>query len=607
MMKALYSWFNARTGLGDWCAGVANAPVPGGACFCKVLPCTITFAFCVQAITGFFLWAYYSPSEQTAWESVYFLQYEVAGGWLLRAIHHYSAHVMLAMLIVYFLQSVLRGGYRAPREMVFWVIVALGLCALAAILTGDLLSWDQNGYAATKTRTGFLAALPLIGPSLLRLAIGGPGPAMGHLALTHFFAFHVGLFGAGFLLLLIVRAVLGYRADAVQVAEGQPAVPYWPAQAWRVAVACLAMMAVVLFLACRHGVPLLSPANTDVASAYEAARPEWFLVGVFEIRNIFSGALVPVFILPGLVLCLVLAMPFLAKYTIGQVFNVAVTLALLIALVGMSYHSLAKDRADPAHQKAIALERWQAQRVLELIGQHQGIPPTGALSLLQNDAKVEGRRLFTQYCATCHNHGTNSDTAEIGEDIWIEQSTAPNLSGFATRRWLTGLLDPKQIVGPEYFGNTKLRRSKMVGWVKDNLGNLDEDGKKNLEKTIAALSAEAKLPAQRDLDAKDAKIIEEGRKLIVDDFSCTDCHKFHDAGTQGDAPNLTGYGSLEWTAGVIRNPAASRFYGKINDRMPAYASSASDPSQNALTARQIELLADWLRGQWCQPGRGTDE
>ena len=129
MMKALCSWFNDRTGLGDWCCRMAESPVPGGACMCKVLPCTITFAFCVQAITGFFLWAYYSPSEQTAWESVYFLQHEVLGGWLLRAIHHYSAHVLIALLILYVVQSILRGAYRAPRELVFWAIVGLGLCA----------------------------------------------------------------------------------------------------------------------------------------------------------------------------------------------------------------------------------------------------------------------------------------------------------------------------------------------------------------------------------------------------------------------------------------------------------------------------------------------
>ncbi len=76
--------------------------------------------------------------------------------------------------------------------MVFWATVGLGLFALAAVLTGDLLSWDQNGYAATKTRTGFLTLLPWVGDSLLKLAIGGPGPALGHLTLTRFFALHVG-------------------------------------------------------------------------------------------------------------------------------------------------------------------------------------------------------------------------------------------------------------------------------------------------------------------------------------------------------------------------------------------------------------------------------
>ena len=48
--------------------------MPGRACGCKVWPAAILFAFCVQAITGFFLWVFYSPSEQTAWESVWFIQ-----------------------------------------------------------------------------------------------------------------------------------------------------------------------------------------------------------------------------------------------------------------------------------------------------------------------------------------------------------------------------------------------------------------------------------------------------------------------------------------------------------------------------------------------------
>ena len=200
-VKVVVSWLRERTGL-----------AAGRPCCGKVWPCAILFAFCVQAVTGFFLWCYYSPSRQTAWESVYFLQSQVAGGWLLRAIHHYTAHLLLALLIIYIVQSILTRACRAPRELVFWALVGMALMALAAFLTGDLLAWDQQGYYATKTRTSFLTLLPWVGESLLRLAIGGPGPELGTLAVTRFFALHVGLFSGGFLLLLLVRGMLARRA-----------------------------------------------------------------------------------------------------------------------------------------------------------------------------------------------------------------------------------------------------------------------------------------------------------------------------------------------------------------------------------------------------------
>lgn len=609
-MKALYDWFNDRTGFGDWCGWLADTPVAGRACWCKVLPSAVLFAFCLQAITGFCLWVFYSPSAQTAWESVYFLQDEVAGGWLLRAIHHYSAHVLLALLMLSVVQTILTGAYRAPRELVFWATVGLGLCALAAVLTGDLLSWDQNGYASTKTRTGFLTFLPLVGDSLLKIAIGGPGPALGHLTLTRFFALHVGVFAGGFIVLLLIRGILARRAAGAAAAAGN-AEPYWPAQAWRSAVVCLAVLAVILLLACQHGVwpphagvPLLSPADTDPANGYNAARPEWFLVGLYEFSHLFPGelAIIPIFIVPGLLVCVVLAMPFLAKHPVGQVFNVLFTVAVLAALVVLSYRSLAKDRDNPEHQKAIALEKRQAERVRELI-RHQGVPPAGALTLLREDPKTQGPRLYVQHCASCHDHAAGADPLE---DIKAEKSSAPNLAEFATRRWIAGLMDPKQIVGPQYFGNTKFRTGKMARWVKETLSDLDDDQKKDLEKVVIALSAEANLPSQRELDRKDAAIIKEGKKLLVESFSCTQsgCHRFHGKGPK--TFDLTGYGSAEWTAGIISNPAHKRFYGILNDRMPAYAASA-DPAQNTLNPHQIKMLTDWLRSDWFAEGSADAE
>ncbi len=477
--------------------------------------------------------------------------------------------------------------------------MGLGLCALAAILTGDLLSWDQNGYASTKTRTGFLTFLPFVGDSLLRLAIGGPGPALGHLSLTRFFALHVGLFSSAFIALLAIRVILTRRANIAAAADGK-AVRYWPAQAWRGAVACLVVLAVILLLSCQHGLTppeagatLLSPADTDPANGYNAARPEWFLVGVYEFSHLFAGqwAIIPIFIVPGLLVCIVLIMPFLAKRSLGHAFNVAFTVALLIALGGLSYYSLAKDRDNPSHQRAIAWEQKQALRVCELV-RRDGIPASGALSLLRSDPKTQGPRLFAANCSSCHDHATGNDPTD---DIRAEKSSAPNLAGFASRKWIAGLMDPKQILSPQYFGHTKFRTGKMARWVKDTLGEPDEDQKKNLKMVVMALSAEAKLPSQREADLKDAAIIEKGRKLLVDEFRCTDCHGFHGKGPK--TYDLTGYGSAEWTAGIISNPSAKRFYGILNERMPAYA-AAADPAQNALNPEQIKMLGSWLRGEW---------
>jgi ubiquinol-cytochrome c reductase cytochrome b subunit len=298
---------------------------------------------------------------------------------------------------------------------------------------------------------------------------------------------------------------------------------------------------------------------------------------------------IPIFIVPGLLVAIVLAMPFIAKRFIGQIFNVAFTIALLIALFGMTWYSYSKDGNDEAHQKSIAKEKQQAARICEL-ARYEGIPPTGALTLLRNDPKTQGPRLFTQNCASCHDHAAGTD-----DDIKAEKSSAPNLAGFASREWIAGLLDPKQVAGPKYFGNTKLR--KMADFVKETFGELDDDQKKSVEKLVIALSAEAKLPSQRETDAKATKEIAEGRTALIEEFGCVNCHKFYDKPGVPNTPDLTGYGSAKWIAGIISNPTDKRFYGKNNERMPGYAASP-DPAQNTLNEKQIKMLTDWLRGDW---------
>ena len=47
----------------------------------------------------------------------------------------------------------------------------------------------------------------------------------------------------------------------------------------------------------------------------------------------------------------------------------------------------------------------------------------------------------------------------------------------------------------------------------------------------------------------------------------------------------------EWTAGIVQNPADKNYYGKRNDRMQAFG------QKRELSAKQIDMLAQWLRGE----------
>ena len=95
--------------------------------------------------------------------------------------------------------------------------------------------------------------------------------------------------------------------------------------------------------------------------------------------------------------------------------------------------------------------------------------------------------------------------------------------------------------------------------------------------------------------------VAEGREAIIHDFKCVECHKFHDDGMLGNAPDLTGYASHEWLTAFISNPSHERFYGDNNDRMPAFAANHDNPAANRLSPEELRLLVDWLRGDWYEP------
>ncbi|MFL2908894.1 MAG: cytochrome b N-terminal domain-containing protein [Limisphaerales bacterium] len=157
-IKKLYDWLDNRTGIRDHIRETLFENVPGGSRWRYVWGSTLTFALMIQFITGIFLWMGYSPSGQTAWESVYYINNHMTGGHFLRGLHHWTAQVMTVLLVLHLMQVVIDGAYRAPREVNFWFGVILLKLTLALSLTGYLLPWDQKVFGPPRWRRIFWVA-----------------------------------------------------------------------------------------------------------------------------------------------------------------------------------------------------------------------------------------------------------------------------------------------------------------------------------------------------------------------------------------------------------------------------------------------------------------
>jgi len=110
MRQRFLDWLDHRTGYRDLMKEALDEPIPGGARWRYVWGSTLVFTFFVQVITGFVLWAAYSPSTRTAWESVYYIQHEMTLGWLVRGIHHFAAQAMVVLLVSHLVQVVNDGA-----------------------------------------------------------------------------------------------------------------------------------------------------------------------------------------------------------------------------------------------------------------------------------------------------------------------------------------------------------------------------------------------------------------------------------------------------------------------------------------------------------------
>ncbi len=592
----------------------------------------------VQVVTGLTMMTVYTPSPARAWGSVWYLQTQIPWGWLVRGLHRAASDAMLIVAGLALLRMVWSGACRHAR--LWWIGLALLLLTLAASLTGELLPWDQEGYWGTRVRLNILAKAPLVGEAVKQVLLGGSEP--GHLTLVRFYTLHVALLSMA--IVLLVR--LARRAERSTVRTPNNGTERGDERT-ALAGALAGVLLVVLLIAAlayghrRWGWTFLdSPA--DPTAADYPARPEWHTLFLFQWLKYFDtpmGETFAAIVAPGIVLLLFAAFPWLTRRLpprVGRTVTGATMLGLLLAMLGLTYAAVRAD-ADPPQSQWQAVRAKQeagetltardqavlrartfqirrrraravARRAVELARAH-GIPPAGPLELLRNDPLTRGPELFAAHCASCHRyHGHNG----LGE-IPTEPPDSSDLGDYASFTWIRGLLtDP---MDPRYFGRMKKpdgspAHTRMKKWVTETIDEETDPREKtrwmrDLDAVAAYLEDESVHPRRwADLEPEDDEededepqafdpndpdaLLRRGRIVFLN--ICNECHSYDGerSGTHR-APEMAGYGSVEWIETMIAHPEDESRY-RSRGREPAQMPSFAD----RLSERERWLIAAWL-------------
>lgn len=532
-------------------AAVTAAPreIEGGASFAYAAGKVLVFLLVVQAATGAALAAFYSPSATDAWASVAYVQDQAAWGWLVRGLHYHGGSAIVVVAGLHLVQTALAGAYRRPRELVWWLGVALLVLVLAWAVTGLVLRWDQLGYWSNRVEVGIAAGTPVVGDTIQALALGGND--YGNLTLTRFYALHVIALPALVTLLVVLHVVIARRHGVAAVRTG-PATPRWPHQALRDAIAMALVFAILLAVVVQQGGASLE-APADPTRAYDA-RPLWYFRWLFELRELAGSAeqLVAMAV-PAIVGGYLIVLPLVDRGGKRWLGGLAGVFALVAALTVMSF---ARDASDDELAQRVDEAAMRAGRARAIAKQY-GVPATGGQDIWSMVPMWKARTLYAQRCASCHDADSKDRKGPVIEP------------GYGNRAWIASFLrDPS---GDRFWGRTKLAKSEAA------MAPVEVEDPAHLDALVEALYAQS---GARDVDAAKR---DRGRALFEE--MCTDCHSLAE-GVSGSGPNLAGLGTRAHYTSFIGNPKSGVHMGADASEMPRF--------DDELTIVERDALAEYL-------------
>ena len=127
----------------------------------------------VMIVTGIVLAMHYTPHVDHAFGSVERIMRDVNYGWLIRYVHTNGASAFFVIVYIHIFRGMYYGSYKAPRELLWIIGVAILLCMMATAFMGYVLPWGQMSFWGATVITNLFSAIPWVGDLIVTWLWGG--------------------------------------------------------------------------------------------------------------------------------------------------------------------------------------------------------------------------------------------------------------------------------------------------------------------------------------------------------------------------------------------------------------------------------------------------
>ncbi len=344
-------WADERLGL----AGVAKKNLR------KVFPDHWSFmlgeialwSFVVLLLTGVFLTMWFKPSMaevvyngsyqqwkgteiSEAYASTLDISFDIRGGLLVRQMHHWSAMLFIASMVVHAMRVFLTGAFRKPRELNWIIGGVLLLLGILAGFSGYSLPDDLLSGTGLRIADGMMKAAPLVGTYISMFLFGGEFP--GNDIVSRLYMVHILLIPAVILGLIAAHMLLLVYHKHTQWAGpgrtennvvGFPMLPVYMAKAggfFFIVFGVTAFMGALMTIN-----PIWKYGPYDPSKVTAGSQPDWYMGMAEGTLRIMPGwethlpgftlswnVLIPGLIAPMIILTMFLAYPFLEAWVTGD-------------------------------------------------------------------------------------------------------------------------------------------------------------------------------------------------------------------------------------------------------------------------------------------------